>query len=129
MTQKTKFPQFDNYACIGDSITWQAEGFDITATLIADSDTRPSDSECYTKKQIAAWENDDWFYVGVVLGVTKNGVALDDHAASLWGVACNFPSRRKNPNTSLSECAFEIQSEALQVARIALAKTLTALQT
>lgn len=126
--KKATFPQFDCFALVGESVTWQAEGFDITATLEADFDTHPENSECYTKKQIEAWKNDDWFYVGVVLSVAKNGVSLDDHAASLWGVDCNFPSRRKNPNTYLSECAREMESDALHCARVALAKTLAALQ-
>lgn len=126
--KKPKFPQFDSYAIVGDSITWQAEGFEITARLEFDDVTRPTDSECYSKEQISSWKNDDWFYVGVVLSVSKNGVELEDNAASLWGIDCNFPSRKKNPNTYLSECALEMQSEALESGRAALADTLAKLQ-
>jgi len=111
-----KFPQFASYACIGDSITWQKAGFDITATLEADYDSHVDDCGCYSKNQIEAWRNDDWFFVGVVLSVSRNGVELSDHAASLWGIECNFPSRRKNPNTYLSEVAQELEHEALIVA-------------
>lgn len=126
--KKATFPQFNAYAIVGDFITWQAEGFDITARLEADIDTRPENSECYSKKQIEAWKNDDWFFVGVVLSVSKNGVDLGDHAVSLWGIDCNFPSRKKNPNIYLSECALDMQSEALESARAALADTLAKLQ-
>lgn len=122
--KKATFLQFDSYACVGDFITWQAEGFDITATLNADSDTRPEDSDCYSKKQIKVWKNDDWFFVGAVLSVAQNGVALVNHAVSLWGIDCNFPSRKKNPNTYLSECAREMESEALERARGASMKTI-----
>jgi hypothetical protein len=45
--------------------------------------------------------------------VSKNGVELDDNAAALWGIECNFPSRRKNPNTYLSEVAQGLEGEAL----------------
>lgn len=126
--KKATFPQFDSYAIVGDSITWQADGFDITATLETDDMTRPDDFECYSKKQIKAWKNDDWFFVGVVLSVSKNGVDLGDHAVSLWGIECNFSSRKKNPNTYLSDCALDMQSEALESARAALADTLAKLQ-
>lgn len=34
---------------------------------------------------LRSWCNDDWHYVGVILSVEKNGVVLDNHAASLWG--------------------------------------------
>ena len=126
--KKAKFPQFDSYACVGDSTSWQVDGFDITAKLEFDDVSSPEDFECYSKKQIAAWKNDGWVYVGIVLSVSKNGVDLHDHAASLWGVECNFPSRKKNPNTYLSECALKMQSQALDSGRAALADTLAKLQ-
>lgn len=125
--KKPKFQQFDSYAIVGDSITWQAQGFEITALLEFDGVTRP-DSECYSRKQIAAWRTDDWFYVGVVLSVSKNGVDLDNHAASLWGIECNFKCRMKNPNAYLAKCALDMQDEAIECARVALADTLAKLQ-
>ena len=45
----TNFPQFAKYACLGDSITWQCEGFDITARIEFDHDTRPDHFECYSE--------------------------------------------------------------------------------
>ena len=51
--KKPKFPQFDSYACVGDYITWQVDGFDITARLQSDTDIHPNNFECYSKKQIA----------------------------------------------------------------------------
>ena len=122
-----KFPQFDRYACIGDSITWKKNGFDITATIEADTDSHVNDSECYSKKQIEAWKNDEWFFVGIVLSISRNGVELSGNAASLWGVECNFPSRRKNPNRYLATVAQELESEALKTAAVEIARIKVAL--
>lgn len=127
-TKQPGIPQFDRYVCIGDSVTWQCEGFDITARIEFDDSSRPEDSECYTPRQIAAWRRDEWFFCGVVLSVELNGVELSDHAASLWGLDCNFPSRKKNPNYYLSEVCAELESEAIAAAKVAREKMLTALQ-
>ena len=121
------FPQFDSYTCYGDSIRWSKGGFDFTATIVRDEDEKPENSDCYSAKNIAAWKNDEWFFVGVVLAVSKNGVELSDHAASLWGIDCNFPSRKKNPNLYLSEVAQELEGEALDVAKKRQAEILKAL--
>jgi len=111
---KAKFPQFNSYACIGDSITWQKEGFDITATLHADTGSHVHDSECYSPIKIKQWFNDEWFFVGVVLSVLKNGVMVDEHASSLWGISCNY---NKKLNRYLTEIAKELQSEAIETAK------------
>lgn len=125
MTTETTFPQFDEYACHGDRIEWTAEGFDIVARLEYDTDTTPMDSDCYSPYDVARWKNDDWFYVGVVLSVSRNGVELSDHAASLWGVDCNFSD---TSNAYLSEVAQELQAEALDTARAELARIRKALK-
>ena len=118
---KTKIPQFDTYVCVGDSITWQAEGFDLTASIEFDEDARPDDFDCYSPIKIKQWKNDEWFFCGVVLSVSFNGVALADHAASLWGVDCNY---NKLSNRYLSEVAKELEGEALGYAKHARASML-----
>jgi hypothetical protein len=125
---KTKIPAFDRYVCVGDSIQWSAEGFDIRARVEFDSDTSPRDFDCYSPRVIKLWEDNEWFFCGVVLSVSFNGVELSDHAASLWGVDCNYPSRRKNPNWYLSEVCSELQSEAIETARAEIARILSKLQ-
>ena len=40
---------------------------------------------------LKAWANDEWRYVGVVLQVSRAGIVLDEHAASLWGIEANYP--------------------------------------
>lgn len=89
------------------------------------------DSEGMTAGQIAAaaaeqdfkamlgWCTDEWRYVGVRLAVCRAGVTLDGHAASLWGIAANYPD---SDNAYLTEVANELLSEALDVARKQLAK-------
>jgi hypothetical protein len=124
MNQKTDFPQFPAYACQGDRIEWTAEGFDIVARLEYDTDSNPEDVECYSPEDVQRWKNDDWFYVGVVLSVSRNGVELSDHAASLWGIDCNF---NNTSNTYLSEVARELEAEALETARAEMARIREAL--
>lgn len=121
---KTKFPQFDSYACIGDKITWHKNGFDITATLEYDGDTKPTDFDCYSAIKIKQWKNDEWLFVGVVLSVYKNGIKLTDHGASLWGVECNY---NKEANEHLAEVAQEMESEAIVEAERRIAEICKAL--
>ena len=125
MTTETTFPHFDNYACDGDRIEWTREGFDFVARLQYDTDTKPTDSECYEPEDVQRWRNDEWFYVGVVLSVSRNGVELSDHAASLWGVDCNFSD---TSNAYLSEVAQELETEALETARAEVARIRQALE-
>lgn len=122
---REQFPKFQAYACAGDSITWKAEGFDLTATLEQDHDTKPTDYECYDEADIQRWRNDDWLYVGVVVSVSLNGVELSNHAASLWGVDCNF---NDTSNAYLAEVAQELEAEALDTARSEAARIRAALQ-
>jgi hypothetical protein len=124
MTEK-KFPQFPKFACLYDSITWTVEGFTLTATLEHDAETKPTDFECYSERDIQRWKNDDWFYVGVVVSVYFDDVELSDHAASLWGIDCNFS---KTSNAYLAEVAQELQAEALSTAKTEAAKILAVLK-
>ena len=119
-----KFPEFNSYACVGDSISWESGGFTLTATLHADNDCSPLDLECYSPIKIKQWCNDEWFYVGVVISVSKNGVAILDNAASLWGVECNFNSKA---NRYLSTVAKELESEAVELAMAQVEHILKAL--
>jgi transposase len=114
MTNQT-IPSFDSYATAGDFIEWESEGYTIKATLHEDNCTHVRDSDCYSQEQIQAWKKDEWFYVGVVLSVSYNGTEIDDNAARLFGVDCNFPGGN---NAYLSECALELQDEAIKQAKI-----------
>jgi hypothetical protein len=117
-------PQFDAYVCAGDSITWQAEGFDLTARLEYDTDSKPTDCDCYSAEDIRRWKADEWFYGGIVVSVSLNGVKLSEHASSLWGIYCNFGE----DNSYLSEVAKELEGEAIAQAKVRAARILKALQ-
>lgn len=106
-------PKFQKYACQGDTVSWSVDGFDIVAHIEYDHDTRPTDFDCYDDEQIKAWRNDEWFFCGIVLAVSRNNVELTDHAASLWGVDCNLGT----DNDYLSEVCAELEGEALGIAR------------
>jgi hypothetical protein len=125
MNTKTDFPQFPAYACVGDTIAWTREGFDFVARLEYDNDTKPSDSDCCTLDDVKRWLNDEWFYVGMVLSVSRNGVELSKNAASLWGIECNFSD---TSSAYLSEVAQELEAEALETAQAEVARIRKALE-
>lgn len=121
---KYGIPHFDSFACSGDTITWvpsqnNLHGLTIMARLEHDTDTTPKDFDCYSKKKIKDWEDDHWHYVGIVLSVHKGGVTLDDHAASLWGIGCNYNARS---NLYFAQVCKELESEALAVGNAVMAK-------
>ena len=116
---------FDSYVCEGDRITCEVEGFTLTACIVRDDCTDAPDQrqdgfwpslykdaagfigagpnwrERFDKAQaraeavMAAWKADDWFYCGIVLSVSFEGVMLDDHTASLWSIEANYPGSDK----------------------------------
>lgn len=120
-----RFPKFDNYACVGDTIKWQKDGFDLCALIEYDEGTKPTDYDCYSPIKIKQWRNDEWFFCGIVLSVSKNGIEILEHAASLWGIDCNYNARS---NSYLSTVAKELESEALENAEQQVEKMLEALQ-
>ena len=141
--------RFDSFVCTGDTITCEADGFTITARIVPDDCGDAPDQrqdgfwpslykdapgfigpgngfrERFAKAQAEAesvmegWRKGDWFYCGVVLSVALEGVTLDSHAASLWGVEANYPG---SDNAHLSEVADELLPEALDTARAVLAR-------
>jgi len=141
--------EFDKYTCDGDSITCTVDGFDCTAFIHHDDDSNAPDErqdgfwpsldpkdagyigEGKTAAQLTAakrkashvmnaWKKDDWWYVGVCVTVSKNGIQLTgDFDHSVWGVECNYPY---SGNGYLRELANENLSEALDAARAAVAK-------
>lgn len=138
---------FDTYACEGDTITTEADGFEITARIVRDDTVdRPDERDdgfwpsrdpkdagyVYperfdeemkkAQRTMEAWKNDEWFYVGVVLSVARRGVVLDKHAVSLWGIECNHPY---SSNEYLTQVATELLPEALKVGKHVLKELYT----
>lgn len=64
---------------------------------------------------LRGWCRDDWHYVGVVLSVYRNGILLDDHAASVWGV-------EDNATDYLKQLAEEMVDEAVAAGQSVMAK-------
>ena len=126
MVKKIKFPQFNSYTLEGDSITWEKEGFTLIARLQYDTDTKPMQYECYSPLKIKQWKNDGWFYVGVIVSIVKNGVVLDTHACSLWGVECNY---NKTSNKYLATVAKDMESEVIEIGKREVERMIKALQT
>ena len=136
--------RFDDFVCEGDSITCEVDGYTITARISHDDtpdapDERqdgfwpslyPNDAgfigagngwrdrfdnaQARAEAVMAAWKNDEWYYCGVILSVAIDGITLDDHAASLWGIEANYPN---SDNAYLTEVANELLSEALETAK------------
>jgi|10_taG_2_1085330.scaffolds.fasta_scaffold22382_3 hypothetical protein len=154
---------FDTYACEGDAISCEAEGFTLTARIVADdcpdapdqrqygfwpslykdapgfigeadqesvrgTDSPPerngfrqrfAEAQAKAEAVMEAWRKGEWFYFGIVLCVTRDGIELDDHAASLWGVECNYPGA---DNSYLTSVANELLPEVLDAGRAAAAR-------
>ncbi len=112
--------------------TIHVNGFTITSRVEFDDTTNPKDvkrdegfwprrsdfmcdksyfdalNKC--RQIIKDWEEDRWFYGGVVLSVARSGVFLDKYAAALWGIEINYPD---SDNDYLLEVANELLPEAL----------------
>ena len=148
--------RFQSFACEGDSITCEVAGFEITARIVRDDcpdapDERqdgfwPSlykdapgfigpgpnyrqrfaEAQARAKAVMAAWRKDEWFYCGIVLSVALEGVTLNAHDASLWGVEANYPD---SDNAYLTQVAQELLPEALDAGRAAARRLCAALDT
>ncbi len=137
---KQQFKQgFSEYACTEDTIETTVGKFIVVARIVHDDITTQEglDADEYysqdmtgcTDEQQAeiervrdAWYANEWFYCGIVLSVyyeNKNGprIELHDHAASLWGIECNYPG---SDNSYLTEVANEMLPEAIEEGQIAL---------
>ena len=113
--------KFDSFVCmgehvgsaLGDSINTSHNGIDYTASIIYDSHSHIDDWECYSQEWIDSWKRNEWHFCGVVISASKNGVFINDHLASLWGVECNLPL---GGNSYLLDVANELLPEAIEIA-------------
>ena len=120
---------FDSYACIGDFISCKVDGIEYRARIEHDIDYGIDDDDghnpdqsvtgCDDKQQERllnarqAWFNDEWFYCGVVISAHKAGVEIEQYAASLWGIDCNYPDSN---NSYLKDVANELLPDAIDSA-------------
>lgn len=125
---------FGDYVCAGDSIEVEHEGITYTARIVFDEEAHIDDDDVHAAQEVTgaddethaqivaareAWARNEWFYAGVVISASKAGVVLDEHAASLWTVECNYPG---SDNAYLTEVANELLEDAQSVAKTVLAK-------
>jgi hypothetical protein len=122
--------KFNDYVCVGDTIEVEIEDYRFVARIAFDDDSDIDDDDCHSTDQSVtgcddeqfakllenriAWQNDQWFYGGVVVAVYYRGYLLDEYAASLWAIACNYPD---SDNEHLTEVANELLPEAIKVAK------------
>jgi hypothetical protein len=107
---------FDNYVVAGECITCEVDGFHCVARAHYDEDTKAEND--LPLEVFSAWANDEWFYVGIVVTVHKAGIQLTgDYDHALWGIDCNFPSDKANPNLYLREVANDLLPDALHGAK------------
>jgi hypothetical protein len=141
--------QFDRYTCDGDTITCTVDGYDCTATIYRDDSSDAPDERQdgfwpsldpkdagyigdKTQAQLTAekrkashimntWKKDEWWYVGVAVTVSKNGIQLTgDYDHAVWGIECNYPYGGKVRNNYLRDVANEELDEALEAAKLAV---------
>jgi hypothetical protein len=147
--------RFDRFVCDGDRIQCEAEGFEVVARIVRDDCPDAPDecqdgfwpseyighpgfigpgknwrqrlAAAQTKAEtvMSAWRNDEWFYCGIVLSVSLDGVMLDESAASLWGVEANYPD---TDNSYLAEVANELLPDAVETGREAAMRLAERLQ-
>ena len=119
MTFTTKF---DNYVCTGDTIECTVGDTTYIATIHADLDASIDDDDIHSyaeqssaealervRKVREAYNNNHWFYCGVVLSAQRDGWTKDN-LISLWGIECNYPD---GDNDYLSEVSRELLAEYL----------------
>ena len=123
--------RFNDFVCEGDTITrddtpdapderqdgfWPSLYKDDAGFIGAGNGWRNRFDTAQARAEVVmvAWKNDEWFYCGVILSVAIDGIILDDHAASLWGIEANYPG---SDNAYLSEVANELLPEALEAAK------------
>jgi hypothetical protein len=130
------FGDAGHYVCVGDKIkTTLPDGSTAIAYIECDdSADRPDEMDSgfwpsndkdaagyvpakdFDKEQkraeevMRAWKNDEWFYCGVVLRIEREDGFVKDHAASLWGIDCNYPG---SDNSYLLEVANDLLDEYL----------------
>ena len=152
----TFLTRFSDFVCEGDSIACEVAGFEIVARIERDDCTdapdqrqdgfwpslykdapgfigpgpnhrkRFADAQAKAEAVMKAWRESQWCYCGIVLSVALEGVTLDAHAASLWGVEANYPG---SDNAYLTEVAHELLPEALDTGRASARRLCAALET
>lgn len=141
--------RFEAYVRKGDSIACETGGFRIVARIVRDDcgdapderqdgfwpslykdspgfigpgpnhRARLDAAQARAEAVLEAWRKDEWFYCAIVVSISFDGVELDRHVASLWGIEANYPG---SDNSHLADVANELLPEALASGRTVLAR-------
>jgi hypothetical protein len=104
--------EFHNHIAPGDHVTRKYPGgWSITATIVPDDDSSPDDLMGYSDLDRIAWHANQWYFTGLVLSISKCGVLLDTHAASLWCIATYY--RQSDDAAHFNEIFDDLEGEAL----------------
>jgi hypothetical protein len=144
--------RFRPFVCPGDVISCEAGPFTVLAQVVLDDcldspDQRqdgfwPSlyigapgfigpgnnfrqrfaEAQASAEAVMEGWRKGDWFYCGIVLSVSLEGVDLARAAAALFGIEANYPG---TDNSYLTDVANELLPEAVAAARETLARLIS----
>jgi hypothetical protein len=94
----TKRFKFEDFVSPGDTASVDlGDGWEAHATIEYDHDSTPDGRNLDDAAAVKAWQDDEWFYCGVCVSVSRDGVMLSDkYANALWGVEANFPAPDSN---------------------------------
>lgn len=118
----TPIPLFPAHPCLGDTITWTCGGLTLRASIVLDENSLPSDCDCYTSEDVAAFNRGDWYFGGLVLSVGVDDICFDSHAASLWGI--DFHPGSAGLREYLRSLCEDMESEAVACGNAALQRLL-----
>lgn len=118
--------KFKKYVCNGDSITLKSNGITFEARIEHDSDSNIDDDDIHNIDQLVtgcneeqqerllaareAWSKNEWFYCGIVLTATIDGIELNS-TESLWAIEANYPN---SENNYLNEVANDLLAEIMK---------------
>ncbi|HAY05799.1 MAG: hypothetical protein VR75_03710 [Hyphomonadaceae bacterium BRH_c29] len=141
--------RFRPFVCPGDVISCEAGPFTVLAQVVADdcpdapdqrqdgfwpslyidapgfigpgNNFRQRFAEAQAKAEAVmdGWRKGDWFYCGIVLSVSLEGVDLARTGAALFGIEANYPG---TDNSYLTDVANELLPESMAVARETLVR-------
>ena len=105
--------QFNKNASVGDSIRLRiSDDVNLVATIKSDDYESPSNSNVYSKEDVARWHKEEWFFCAIFLSLEVNRREVCEQLVSLWGIDCNFG----DDNSYLTVVANDLLPEALEEA-------------
>jgi len=130
--------QFDGYVVPGESISIEISDVKFKATIYHDPDAHIDDDDSHNVDQNVtgcnadqqtkllearrAWQDDEWFYCGVVVVASVDGIEIAEE--SLWSIEANYP---ESDNSYLTEVASDLLNEVIPAVKVELERKITAL--